>query len=196
MTVVIAIKTEDGIVMGCDSMLSYGHMGRSKTNDNDSKVFNPTSFSDVLLGMSGYVRDENIISAYSDIISEDDYKLGKIDRKYIINTTVPNIFKRLESNGRHVKPEKSEWRMYSTILLAIKDKCWYIGVDGGIEDIEDYLVIGCGNELAIGSLHQSKDEDPYIRIEKAIRSACKSRGVGLPIIIKNTWNNDVKIITE
>lgn len=74
----------------------------------------------------------------------------------------------------------------SQFLLAVGEHTFTIDIDGAIEELNDYLVMGSGAEVAIGVLENNKNKSAKQRIKEAIQ-ACADKTLYV--------NNDIKILS-
>ena len=178
MSVVVAIKYKDGVLLGGDTQITEdGHLSAF----TDSKIFK-NKYSNTAIGIVGALRDLNLLENEEEYI---DYKsiLDKtfIDKKYVISNVVPKIFKILEKNHRLYK-ENELLYSYSECLFGTSNSIFNIGFDGAVSEKEKYYAIGCGKELVIGFLdvffsdNKEKDltlKDAKTLINKSIAIACQ-----------------------
>lgn len=69
--------------------------------------------------------------------------------------------------------------------------------DGGVIEIDDFVVIGSGKNEGIGSLLSTENDEPRERIIKAIKSSVASDiYVDYPIILIATESQEFEVITE
>lgn len=184
MSVVIAIKDKENnrIVMGADKQGSQDNLKVG----NMSKIFKLDGYENICVGSVGML---NILQAvqYSDnLIDRATYYEGNIDSKYLFNEFYPNIKSMLVDTGR-LKAEDYTEPLENQFVVAINDKMWLVDGDGGVMEGDEYIVIGSGEEVAIGSLEATKTDLPKVRIEKAIK-ACSENTLYV--------NNKIDILTS
>jgi ATP-dependent protease HslVU (ClpYQ) peptidase subunit len=87
--------------------------------------------------------------------------------------------------------------MGSQVLLAYKDLIFEIEGNGGVIQCNEYSILGSGEANSIGYMNMVKSEDKKQMVIDAIKSSCKSNlYVNLPIVVMNTEDDSVEIITE
>ena len=189
MSVVIAIKEKNKIILGCDSQVTCGYI-KSILPNNHSKIFDIKNCKHGLMGIVGSVRDCQLLSIQNNLIQELPLLKGEINFDYVVRNLYNDIYKILLDNNRILKDEHGHF-LTSTendYIFAYKDKAYLInGGDGSVEEIEDYLVIGSGYEIAMGVLENNKGKIAEARIIEAIK-ACSERTIYVDdnVFIKKT----------
>lgn len=190
MSVVIAIKEGKKIIMGCDSQVSKGyHRKEQLDNKNVCKIWEIENCKNGLMGVVGSLRDGQLIQCQEHLIEELAQLKGIVDYKYVVTQLTKKIFDVLSVNNRANRDNFGNYdgTMNSNFIFAYKDMAFLITGEFCVTPIVDYLVCGCGDELAIGVLESNKDLSPQERIEEAIKVCSKkSTGVDDCIIIKTT----------
>lgn len=189
MSVVIAIKDKNRVVLGSDSQVTYGNYILKTQN----KIFNISDNKSVLLGVCGYIRDAQLLQAQDNLISELKVLKNEIDTKYVVTQLYENIYNTLKHYGRTGAEENGKRSMLEDeFIFAVKDRAWMITGDGSTFELgesrsEDFLVIGSGMDTAKPILLATKGKKPEERIKQAIE-ACNEycTGVNGEIIIKST----------
>ena len=180
MSLVVAIKTDEGIVMGCDSQVSYGNNKYSLSDSSSCKIWNIINCPDGLMGSVGLLRDSQLISAHA-VIDPNKIITDSIDFDYVVcdlYTTLCNILESYhrisleptyDKDGAFIPPI-----LNNEFIFAYKDRAFQISQDGCVRTIEDYLVIGSGAEIATGVLDNNFDKTPEERIVEAISTCNKN----------------------
>lgn len=189
MSVVIAIKEKNKIVMGCDSQVSQGQL-KNKNTKNSCKVFKIKNCPNSLLGVVGYKRDSQLLFVENNLIREISILKNEINYEYVVKYLFNDIYEVLKTNNRIEKDNNGNLvnYIYDDFIFAYKNKAFLIsGADGSVEEIEDYLCIGSGEEIAIGVLENNKDKSAKERIKEAIKS-CSKRTIYVDneVVIKTT----------
>ena len=123
------------------------------------------------MGSVGSARASQIIQ-YSKIIDKnliDD----SISTDYIICALVPAIAASLKSHGIVLDPASGDTcpLMPNAFLFAYKNRAWMIWNDMSVSELEDYLAIGSGAEVARGALFATPEKNPFDRIVTSIDAA-------------------------
>ena len=173
MSVVIAIKDteKECVVMGGDKQASLDNL----IYNDATKVFNLDGAPNVCVGGVGTLSTCQTVqyAKFEDIIDKVAYYEDRVDAKYMFNELYPNIKLLLVDTGK-IKAEDITQPLDSSFIFAIGENMWLIAGDGAIIENDDYLVVGSGQELAIGSLEETKGEPPIERIKKAIKACSKN----------------------
>jgi ATP-dependent protease HslVU (ClpYQ) peptidase subunit len=194
MSVVVAIKEDDKIWVGCDSQVTSGYT--KSTLKLQRKIWKASDNNELIMGVVGDLRDANILSTSEEWIEELPKLKDEINFKYIVRKIVPKIFKELNSFGR-MKQRDNIQSIESNVIFAYKDNAYSIQGDGCVIEIDDILVDGSGYRLCLGTWNNIKDKDIAIRdkLIQVIKSACESDlYVNYPIIIMNTKDKEIEII--
>ncbi len=194
MSVVVAVKNGDHVLVGCDSQMTYGYTKEILTNQR--KMWKPTDNKNIVMGLVGTVRDANILSVAEEWIDELTELKNDFNLKYVIKTIVPKMFRELEDNGR-LRIKDGIKSIDSIVTFAYRDMAYSIDFDGAVVEMEDILVNGSGYSLCLGAWDSIKDENIPVqeKLIRVIKAACeKNLFINYPIIIMNTKNNNVDII--
>lgn len=189
MSLIVAIKAEDRIYVGCDSQVTTGDRKDFLTNSTWSKVWSVKGLA--LMGGVGYARDSQIVMT-NDVFSELSLLKGEIDFKYLVNEGFEALYNLLVDK-RCVDIEDGVYSpcLKSSFLFAQDDRAYAIYGSGYIEEIDDFLLLGSGSDVAEGILLSNKDKHPAKRIEEAIQAATnKTCSVGGDIILFSTVNDE------
>lgn len=189
MSVVIAVKDPKtgSIFVGCDSQVSAGNI-KYKLKGESSKIWRYNDLPIVIVGGVGSLRDIQLAQTCHDLIDELSLYKGHVDFEYCVTTLYTRLHKLLLDNGRVPLDNKGNPMptIGSQFLLAVGEHAFTIDIDGAIEEINDYLVMGSGAEVAIGVLENNKNKSAKQRIKEAIQ-ACADKTLYV--------NNDIKILS-
>lgn len=177
MSVVIAIKDKSTgeIVVGCDSQVSCGN-NKNKLTGQSTKIWRYNNLPSIVFGGVGALRDIQLIQTSHDLINELDIYKFNVDYEYCVNKLFTKIWEVLVSFNRVYKDPNGNLSntIGSQFLLAFADKAFTFDYDGAVMEIDDYLVIGSGQDVAIGVLENNKSKSPKNRIKEAIK-ACSEK---------------------
>lgn len=168
MSVVIAIKEGDHIVMGCDRQVSF-----SWTKELvPSKIFAIKNCPHGLMGVVGLARGLQVLQAQKDLVDELKRLKGEIDFDYCVT----NLYEKIYSvflQYRLVEKKDGEYvnHLDCDFLFAYKDKCWLIFNSGFVMGLinDDFLAIGSGAETAEAVLRKNVGKPAEERIREAIK---------------------------
>ena len=150
MSVVVAIKKNGKIYMGCDSQVTCGGTRTTLKNSNNYKIWQVQNAEHCLMGSVGNLRDACVIRTMDNLVTEYNIYRRHISFDFIVNKIVPDIIDRLQE-AKYLKKGDSFDTMDSSFLFAFEDQLYYIGFDGSVIEVEDYVAIGSGKNEAIGS---------------------------------------------
>lgn len=196
MSVVVAIKANDRVYLGCDSQSTRGGTRTTLKNPNNYKIWNVRGVDNCVMGHVGLVREGNIIRLVDDFVSDIDVFYDRIDFEFVVKKVRRKIIETLQEES-YLSSEGVFDHLESSYFFAYKERLFLINDDGSVLEIEDYAVIGSGRDQALGSLLVTEDEDPRQRIVKAIKcSAATDIYVDYPIVLLDTSEQEFEIIVE
>lgn len=200
MSVVLAVKDGDKILMAADSQFSRGGNKGLLLSPNMMKIWRPAGHKDVVMGIAGTFRDQNILSTrdtwYDTILD----KAGEsIDFRFVVREIVPEILNELATNGR-VNSQEGTLMMESVVLFAKGDNCFRIDPDGAVYEFSydgEASAVGSGSDTAMAAYNVLQDLEGMDIKEKLIRAvsqACQDDlYVNYPIIIMDTSSDKVEV---
>jgi len=183
----------DCVWMGGDSL---GSNSSTKEVNSQPKVFRNEIFKNVIMGSTSTFRHIDLLKYADSLFNEADfYKGTNLDHKYMVTKFIPNLITLFE-NG--IKSENAT-NKGANFIIGAKNKLFEVQPDYSIlEPSDGYTSVGCGYNLAMGSLYSTKKLD--IPIKDKIRIALEaaehvSCGVQRPFKIINTKDEEEIIIT-
>ena len=195
MSVVVAIKENGKVYLGADSQTSRGESKRTTMCKNNFKIWQVRGSKNCMMGLVGNKRDANIVKLMSNLVTDYDEFKGDIDFEYVVKSVVPDIRRELR---KYEFLSEDDFKYFdSSFIFAYKDQLYYIGCDGAVIEIDDFIAIGSGNCEAMGSLSSTEGLAPEERIIKAIKSSSDfTIHVDYPIVISNTGDCEFDIVTR
>ena len=191
MSVIVAIKDNDRVVMACDSQATCYGSKETLANKNNYKIFEPQK--NVLVGVVGAVRHANLLYCIEEYIDELTVLRDEVDFKYIVNKVVSKIISTFNNNSA-VKPN-SEFYMNSIVLFAYKNQLYKIHGDGSVIEYDEFTATGSGQDLALGVLNNGTSENKRELVINAVKSACSTDlYVNYPIIVMDTLSDKAEVI--
>ena len=171
MSLVVAIKQKDRIVLGADKQVSTGD---SKDHTN-TKIWEVEELPGAIMGSVGSARASQIIQ-YANVIDKNLINNNEISTDFIICALAPTLAAGLKAGGIKIDtPDEGVCEMMpNAFIFAYKDSAWLIWNDFSVTEITDYLAIGSGADVARGALYATKDKDPFSRIVTCIDAAAES----------------------
>lgn len=189
MSVVIAIKEKNKIVLGCDSQTTYGNI-KNTLKGESTKIFEVKGLNKSYMGVVGNCRDSQLLSVSDKILDPLTAVTGAVDYEWAVKCLYHSIYAILLENNRIDKDANGNWEKHTgnDYIFAYKGNAYLVsGVDGAVLEIDDYLVIGSGTEVAIGVLENNKDKPAEERIREAIKACSdKTLYVDNNVIIRRT----------
>ncbi|MBQ0087982.1 MAG: hypothetical protein KBT27_01445 [Prevotellaceae bacterium] len=180
--------------IGGDSMGSNGY---THSIQDGHKVFHNDTLKNVVMGATGSFRHIDLLEFSTNLFPEIDfYKKPQIDRKYMVNTFIPNVKDLFQSQV----VTECDTNRGGLFLVGVDGKLFEIQSDYSVLEPKDgYASVGCGEVAAMGSLYSTtkncKKFTPKEHILSALEAAEKCcMGVHRPFVIVNTKTNDIEVI--
>ena len=172
MSLVIAIKDKDRIVLGADKQASTG----GTKDHTNTKIWKVEELPGAIMGSVGSARASQIIQ-YSQVIDKNLINSNTgIDIEFIVRVLAPTLAAGLKANG--VVVDSSDGAkcdiMPNAFIFAYKDKAWTIWHDLSVSEMDEYFAIGSGSEVARGALFATPEKNPFERIVTSIEAAAES----------------------
>ncbi len=190
MSLVVAIKDKDRIVLGADKQASTG----GSKDHTCTKIWKLEELPGAIMGGVGSARASQIIQ-YSQII--DKNLLNKeINTDFIVRVLAPTLAAGLKANGIVVDASDGAKcdMMPNAFIFAYKDKAWSIWHDLSVSEIGEYIAIGSGSDVARGVLYATSEKDPFSRIVTSIEAAAESTlyvDNGIDLLATDTYEEDI-----
>lgn len=171
MTCIVAIKDQGKLYLGADSFLSdkdYAYPMRS------SKLFRKGPF---VFGYCGSVRAGKVFQ-YDLELPPVDYQ--NLDR-YMNREFITALMDCAERN-RLVIDEEKDSNDVADLIVGIDGRLWEVQSHvQSVEHIVEYMAVGSGSRVALGSLYSTKHLSPRQRLTVALEAASQyTSGVGKP----------------
>lgn len=178
MTCVVALRHEGVIYMGCDSA---GVGGYSRQNRMDPKVYR---VGEMLIGFTTSFRMGQLLG-YS--LTLPRHHADVPAENYMATSFINAVRDCLKAGGWASKDKENE--IGGTFLAAYKGRIFEVESDYQVgERSEPYSAVGCGVDLALGSLYTSTRDasiQPRTRVSLALEAAAAfSAGVYPPFKIE------------
>ena len=145
---------------------SLGSNGYTQSTESPSKVFRNKTFKNVLIGGTTTFRHLDLLKYSDSLFSESDwYKKIEIDHEFMVTKFIPNVIK-LFKNG---VINEDETKRGGNFIVATPSKLFEIQEDYSVLEPESGIcAVGCGEEVAMGSLitTQEMDMEPQDKLLK------------------------------
>jgi 20S proteasome alpha/beta subunit len=175
MTCIVGISTPNGVFLGADSA---GIAGYNVTVRADRKLFRRDNF---IFGFAGSFRAGQLLK-YNLRIPPYRYNLS--EHEYLHQEFLESMRSTLAKGGNLLNDRGSE--SYAAIcLFGFGGRLYAVEPDFQIaQSVDSYMAIGCGAEVALGSLYSSGDQSPEERIRLALEASQRyNAGVRSPFYL-------------
>lgn len=188
MSIVIAIKDKNRIVMGCDQQVSGSNL-KFNASDNNSKIWDVNNIKGAIMSCVGDARMVQLVSLMDFVLSPTTILNKKINYKSVAGEMFNIIYNHLLAN-KNIEYDSNNnpiQKIGGYFIFAYKNQAYLIYPNEYTIPIEDYLAMGSGEEVAVGALEETKGLPAEERIRKAIE-ACSARTLYVSgnVIIKST----------
>lgn len=183
MTCIIAIKHENGVLMGADSLVTTGD---ECTVLKQKKIFKKGKY---LIGVCGRLRTTSILLGAN---APPEINNGnKTTYKFMIREFMPWLRKTMSEAGFERKKDEVKEMVGSWLIVAIDNEIYHIDTDYSLYQSQlDFSVEGSGAPYAKGVLYQNKNINVKEKIKKALEAAeYFSAGVRRPFYYINLKEN-------
>lgn len=177
MTCIISAKFNGQVVIGCDSLVTTGQ--------SKSYAFKLVKFGKIWVGASGIYTTQNTLKQ----MSESKKYVEKLKMKTLTNARefAKDVFEQLREDFHYTDNESL--LSNNTLLIATPTKIFTVDPYLAAFEIEDFVAIGCGGDIAMAALNPlyRRLTDPQnlsIIVEEALEVACQyNSGCGGKLII-------------
>ena len=191
----IGLKEKDNVYIGCDSHM-FSNKATSK-NPNNFKVWNVLNVDNAIMACQGTIRDANAIKVIPNLIDDYDVVKKNIDYRFVLKNIAFRIKDALKDECFYERKDGIFDALESGYLFGYQDKLYEITSGLCVLEVDYFSCLGSGTNEAIGSLDATNGEDPYKRIEKALRAASKTDNtMHFPFVILDTKSQKFKIIEK
>lgn len=168
MTCIVGIKHASYVYIGGDSRAVAG---LSVANRKDKKVF---ISHDIAYGFTSSYRMGQILQYHTEEIVNNDLQ-QKDPFGFVVSCLIPHYREILKNHGYANIKENTE--IGGTFLIAFDYSLFEICPDFQVAEVrENFVSVGCGANLALGSLDTTEGwitNNPRLRIRRAIKTAAK-----------------------
>lgn len=190
MSLVVAIKDKDRIVLGADKQASTG----GTKDHTNTKIWKLEELPGAIIGSVGSARASQVIQ-YSQIIDKN-LITENIDTTFVVRILAPTLANGLRANGIVVEAGDGGKcdMMPNAFIFAYKGRAWTIWHDLSVSEIEDYFAIGSGSDVARGVLYATTEKNPFDRIVTSIEAAAESTlyvDNGIDLLATGTYDEDL-----
>ena len=162
MSIIIASKIEDRVVLICDSAETSGeHLGILTERER----FKVLKMGDVLVGSAGRVKNIRRLAEHPEWF---DTKGAPFDKKFIVTQIIPNLFdelskyKMLDTKGDNPKNQAS-------IVMAHGNRIFCIDRDLAVFEVDKFAAVGCTKSLIHPFLLDMKEGEEFDTMLRMMR---------------------------
>lgn len=183
MSLIIAIKEKDRVVIGADTQTTSGDVYIKCYSPNNLKIWNVEK-NNLVFAHCGNKRDSNIVKLIKDY--EFD---GELTFEAVVHSILPRIKKELDEYKYNVADEHGNLMFDSKFIVASKNNAFLIDSNGCVLEIENYIAVGNGEDEALLLLDFTKEKKAEERIIEIIRAVSNRHlYVGSDVVIVDTKN--------
>ena len=191
MSIVISIKHKNVIYFGSHVHRTINGVIYEFRNENNLYFWPVPDTKKAIMAGYGLPRIHNVVRTLS-LLPKQTKTLTFED---VANKVVTQMIEELKT-FKYVDPEKT-LSSGAIFLLAHKDNLYRIESNFSVITFEDYVVIGVGEEVALGSLAETVGLKPEERILRALRAMQRhNRSVDPPYVLMNTKDMQLKFIEK
>ena len=195
MSIIIATKTEDGVLMGADTQTSRGDRDKvTSLGENNLKITRMPH--GILLGHAGAVRVTQILACHKDWFEE----LGDepLTKRFLVMRIIPRYYRELKERDL-LDAEDSTVQYGGGFIVAQGDRIFVLNGDFSVDEVPSFVSIGCGQDAAY-LVRQTRAKDGAFEREEtllALRlSASVDRAVGAPFVLIDTKDLQFEYVKE
>lgn len=183
MTCIVGLVENGNVYIGGDSA---GVSSLSVTVRNDRKVFKN---GEMVFGFTSSFRMGQLLNHS---LTVPDHPSGMPIQKYMVTLFVDAVRECLQEGGYARKINEGE--VAGTFLVGYQGKLFTIESDYQVgENLLGYASVGCGEDIALGSMYSTVGQEPKVRLLTALKAAEKfSGGVRAPFHIEKIMTKKVK----
>lgn len=175
MTCIVGVKHEGEVYIGGDTA---GTAGLDQTIRSDQKVFRNGPF---VMGFTTSYRMGQILRYNLVPPKLPDTRLDR----FMVVDFITAVRETLKDNGWLGREETSLRDEGGTFIVGVRDQLYIVESDFQVGISADhYAAVGCGDNIALGSLFTTTGQDPRDRVRMALKAAAHhSAGVSAPFTI-------------
>lgn len=188
MSVVIGIKTKQGVWLACDKQITTGDR-KQFLQPPHSKICLVPERPGIAIGSVGYLRGINLMETNNSYIEEAAYLRQAIDYNYMVNSFPILVHNLFTANGFVPSDKEGRLQLENEFLVGTPVDLFTVGVDGSVIE-GNIATIGSGESLAHGVLTQGyktdlSDKQCIKLLQQAINAASYNISVGGGGVIYN-----------
>lgn len=171
MTVIVAVRDEQGVVVGADTRTMFGWEAATGRQEKVT-AWRAASGRVLYLGASGAVRLANVARFLE--LPEGLGDGGTDDHAWMVKSLVPAL-RAASSEAGFTEKEKDREAHGGALLAVTGGRVFSVGSDWSVfEPVDPYWTIGSGAAIASGALHAILSVAPGLSAEHAARAALEA----------------------
>ena len=182
MSVIVAIKEKNRIVVGVDVRMSSCDT-YVDSYSRRPKAMHINNKKDIIVGGIGNVGLVDVLRQH--LTEYPEKELYKMDRAFIVKYIVPALV----INVRDYEMQDKENKMDGVLLIAVQDRAYTIAGNYSVEEVVSYGAEGSGRDAALGSLYTSS-KLLSVSSEERVKLAIESAGSCISSVSKLSYIGD------
>ena len=187
MSVLVAIKGKDKVVVGVDTRMTSGCDTFIDSYKHRPKALHINKEKTVIVGGVGNIA---LVDLFCTIMEHHVDAINKIDRRYIVKFIIPELVVCVRDYELMCTSSKNPGFMDGALFLGIKDKGFVIEGNGTVMELVDHTAMGSGEEAAFGSLYTTSHMP--MSIEERVYFAVKAAGATVNTVSSTPICGDTK----
>jgi len=184
MSIVVGIKYNNVVYMGCDSQTTQANLRIFIKHETSHKIFK--IHDNILIGAVGEVFDSDYLINNPQIF--DALIDNKLSKRIIVTEIIPKIAAAFKNHNKNLTDENMKMAINSSFLLAQENKLFFIDTDLTTFEVDDYTAIGSGAYATIAILKRPTNNPVDKCLEALKESAYRDEYVSGPFIVIDTLN--------
>lgn len=195
MSVVVAIKHNDSVFVGTDSLITGDGSSKIQACNNNTKIWHADPEKRMVLGTVGSLYEANLIRTFKAIFKDAPYQEKDLF-EFLVRDYVPKLHEDMWKM-KNIRTKEDSIRLNNTILVARDGELYTISASGTVLEISQHVAIGSAQYEVLGSLAVHKHLSPRKRIALALRTAIDhDLYVDYPILITSTKDSAMETLTK
>ena len=166
MTIIVAVRDSDHVLVGADDR---GTSEKGQTFPGVTKVW---KCGQLVIGVSGPVRASNLLYDHPQLAAIET--TGKDPLTVMTQEVIPIIKTAYTTKAKSIFPWKRKAITAGNwcVIVAFGQSIFLVDPNfAAVPSSRSYMAIGSGQQFACGSLHETEDMLPPVRVRRAIVAA-------------------------
>ena len=190
MSIVIATKVDNKVVMMADSAETLGEKVTTLTEPERMKVL---VIGDVLVGSAGRVKNIRRLAEHPEWF---DTKQKEFNKEFIVTKIIPKLFQELEKH-EFLDTDDDFPKNEASVIMSCGNRIFYMQPDFSVHEINKFVAVGCTKRLIHSTLSNIQNGKENEAMLAAMRLSSElSPGVRPPYYVIDTERKEYKKIEE